>query len=185
MTVFLFANHRDIGKVFGPFIAGKALRIANAIAIAHDTNVQELVRHELAHLFSWRWNLLAPPLLSEGLSVWLQEAWGGQPIDWAARRELANPNLKMRLLLNPRFFYSKPPQRQSCYVLAGSFTGFLIRRFGWQQYRKCYRLCNGRRFQAKFKACFGLSLEQAEWKWRNEILAMEVLVRRLGWNIRT
>jgi len=79
--------------------------------------------HELAHLFSTRWNETATPLLSEGLSVWLQEKHFGQPIDPAVRPLLADRRLKLRSLLDRGFFFSEP-QRAACYVVAGSFTGF-------------------------------------------------------------
>jgi hypothetical protein len=178
VVVFVFATHRDVARTFGPEYGGTALPFANAIVIAHDNITHELIRHELAHLFSARWSALAPPLLREGLSVWLQGTECGQPIDVAARPLLGNRNLNLASLLKPKFFFDEA-HRQSCYVLAGSFTGFLIRRYGWREYRKLFRLCNGVRFRAKFKKCFGVSLEKAEWQWRNEILVMEVLNRRL------
>lgn len=170
-VVFLFPSYQDIGKIFGSHYGGTALSFANAIVIADDTNIQESMRHEFAHLFSARWSLLAPPLLSEGLSVWLQETAWGQPIDTAARLLLGNQSLKLPLLLKPKFFFAEP-HRHICYVLAGSFTGFLIRRYGWQQYRKLFRLCDGSRFLTKFEKCFGATFEKAEWQWRNEILVM-------------
>jgi hypothetical protein len=64
--------------------------------------------------------------------------------------------------------------------LAGSFTGFLLRRHGWEAYRRLYRLCDGLRFRAKFEKCFGVTLEKAEWQWRNEMTVPEILKRRLG-----
>jgi hypothetical protein len=65
-------------------------------------------------------------------------------------------------------------------LLAGSFTGYLIRRFGWDRYRKLYRRCDGVRFRAKFQKYIGVSLEQAEWRWRNELIVMPILNNRLG-----
>ena len=183
-VVFLFASYKEIGKIFGAHYGGTALSSANAIVIANDSNIQESMRHEFAHLFSARWSLHAPPLLSEGLSVWLQETTWGHPIDTAARPLLGNRSFKLPLLLKPKFFFAEP-QRHTCYVLAGSFTGFLIRRYGWQQYRKLFRLCDGIRFRAKFEKCFGVTLEKAEWQWRNEITIMEVLNRRLRRNVRS
>jgi hypothetical protein len=182
VVVFLFASSKDIAKIFGPHYGGTALSFANAIVIANDTNIQESMRHEFVHLFSARWNALAPPLLSEGLSVWLQETAWGQPIDKVARPFLGNRSLKLPLLMKPGFFFAEP-QRQACYVLAGSFTGFLIRRYGWQPYRKLFRLGDGIRFRAKFEKCFGVALEKAEWQWRNEVIAMEVLNCRLRRNV--
>jgi hypothetical protein len=184
VVVFLFASYKEIGKIFGPHYGGAALSVANAIVIADDCNIQESMRHEFAHLFSPRWSELAPPLLSEGLSVWLQETAWGQPINTAVRSLLGDGSLKLSLLLKPKFFFAEP-QRHACYVLAGSFTGFLIRRYGWQQYRKLFRRCNGSRFRAKFEKCFGVTLEKADWRWRNEIMVMEVLNRRLRRNVRS
>jgi hypothetical protein len=182
VVVYLFARHKDIREIFGPQYGGAALLQANAIIIADDNNIQESMRHEFAHLFSGRWNWFAPPLLSEGLSVWMQETWHGLPVDTAARPLLRNRSLKLPLLLKPRFFFAES-YRHSCYVLAGSFSGFLIRRYGWQKYRKLFRMCDGTRFRKKFEKCYGVTLEKAECQWRNEIVVLEILSRRLGKNI--
>jgi hypothetical protein len=178
-AVFLFASHQEFGGIFGPGYGGTALLLANAIVIADDTNIQEMLRHEFAHLFSGRWNRQAPPLLSEGLSVWLQETSGRQPIERVARPLLGNRGLKLPLLLDPTFFFAEH-QRHACYLLAGSFTGFLMRRYGWKQYRKLYRQCDGVQFGANFEKCLGVTLEKAEWQWRNELIVLEIMNRRLG-----
>ncbi len=177
-TVYLFANHRDIATIFGAHFGGAALIFANSIAIADSRDILESIRHEFAHLFSARWNRSAPPLLEEGLSIWLQETTWGQPIDRAVLPMLGNRSLKLPLLLKSKFFFAEL-HLHSCYVLAGSFTGFIIRRHGWDLYRKFFRICDGRRSRAKFKKCFGVTLEKAEWQWRNEITVTEVLNRRL------
>jgi hypothetical protein len=179
VTIFLLASHRDVGKIFGPRYGAAALCFANAIVIAEDGVVQEMMRHEFAHLFSGRWSLAAPPLLSEGLSVWLQEGEQSRRIDAAARPLLDDRGPRLPRLVKPWFFFSEP-HRQACYVLAGSFTGFLIRRYGWQPYRRLFRLCDGLRFRAKFERCFGVTLEKAEWQWRNQVVVTEILNRRLG-----
>ena len=100
----------------------------------------------------------------------------GQDIDAVARQMMRNQTPKMQQLLKERFFYSAA-HRHYCYVLAGSFTGFLIRRFGWKPYRKLYRLCDGFNFRGKFKSCFGVSLEDAERTWREQLLAGDVVHR--------
>jgi hypothetical protein len=182
VAVFLFASHKDIGKIFGPRYGAIAFSFANAIVVADDNSVQESIRHELAHLFSARWGSLPPALLSEGLAVWLQETYRGQPIERAARPLLGNRHLTIPKLLNPKFFFDEQ-HIHSCYVLAGGFTSFLIRRYGWHKYCQLYRRCNGIRFRAKFERCFGVSLEKAEWQWRNEIMIMQVLNARLRQSI--
>jgi hypothetical protein len=190
-VVFLFASCRDIGAIFGPPYGGAALSLANAIVIGNDNNIQRSMRHEFVHLFSAHWSRYAPPLLSEGLSVWLEESvwlpeesmWR-QAIDEEARALLRNRSPKIPLLVEREFFFAEP-HRHACYVLAGSFTGFLLRRYGWQQYRQLFCLCNGIGFPAKFETCFGVSLEKAEWQWRNEIMITEILKTRLRKGIRS
>jgi hypothetical protein len=183
VVVFLFACWTDLEGVYGTPCGGFALVEANAIVLAVNTNLRESMRHELAHLFSGQWNKDAPPLLSEGLSMWLQETEWGQPIDTAARRVLGDSNLPLVKLLDRKFFFSEP-HRLSCYLLSGSFTGYLIRRYGWQPYRKLFFASNGLRFRAKFERCFGVSLENAERNWRREQILLGVVNRRLRRSIR-
>src|SRR5215471_10498734 len=105
---------------------------ANAIVIANENRVEEAMRHELAHLFAFRRSASTPPLLSEGLAVWLQETDFGQPIHFAALPLLLLGTLPLPKLLRAKFFFDET-HRQSCYILAGSFTGFLIHRYGWDR----------------------------------------------------
>ncbi len=171
LVVYLFATGKGISNVFGPLYGATALPLANAIVIPNDRNLQEITLHELVHVFSGRWNAFAPPILSEGLSVWLQETRGGEPIDTAALPLLlGKPDFTLPMLLNRRFFFGDP-QRHACYILAGSFTGFLLRRHGLKHYRRLFRRCDGTRFCAKFEKCFGVKLEMAEQQWRDEVLA--------------
>jgi hypothetical protein len=179
VTVYLFAHGQDIAAIYGSGYAGWAIFRANAIVLANYYHFPELLRHELAHLFAFRWSALAPPLLSEGIAVWLQGSYWGKSIDEEALTLLRQGSPKLSKLLRSRFF-SAEARRYSCYILAGSFTGFLIRRYGWDRHRQLYRSCNGNHFAAKFEKCFGISLEKAEWHWRNEVLVMPILKRRLG-----
>jgi hypothetical protein len=57
-------------------MGGTVLMHANAVLLAADCPLREGLRHELAHLFAFRWNLHAPPLVQEGLAVWLH-CWNG------------------------------------------------------------------------------------------------------------
>jgi hypothetical protein len=166
VVVFLFDSHVTISKVFGPHHGGTALTLANAIVIPDDCDIERGMRHEFAHLFSSRWSERAPPLLSEGLSVWLERDEDGRSIDAVARPLMHGQSPNLSLFLNPRYFFSEP-HRQSCYALAGSFCGFLIRRYGWERFEKLYNLCNGYRFEAKFSQCYQMSLEEAEKQWRS------------------
>lgn len=179
VTVYLFSHWRDISAIYGPGYGGFAMSLANAIVLANDNRVPESMRHELAHLFAFRWSVLAPLLLSEGLAFWLQGSVGGQSIDGEALTLLRQGSPRLSKFLCSKFFLAET-RRHSCYVLAGSFTGFLACSYGWDCYRKLYRRCNGIRFRAKLQKCFGISLEKVEWQWRNELIVMPILNRRVG-----
>jgi hypothetical protein len=154
----------------------------NAIVIAptHALTPEELIRHELVHLFTGRWGLQVPALSSEGLAVWLQGTEAGSSIDDAARPHFRHRGLRLPAMLKESY-YRNPCREHACYLLAGSFTGFLIRRFGWQRYRRFYlsQAAWGGFYRWVFRRHFGLTLEKAEWQWRNELLVPGAIRRRM------
>ncbi len=107
-ALYLFHSSADVGRVFGCDYGGYALQDAKVVFVAADTHIREVVRHELAHLFAFRWNLLAPPLLSEGLPVWLQGTDHSKPIDAMAWNWIGEPGMDLRSLLNPKNFFASP-----------------------------------------------------------------------------
>ena len=130
---------------------------ANVIVVSCDM-FEELARHELGHLFAGRWSRWAPPLLSEGLATWLQKSIAGVPIDTHARSHCRCSGhwLLLPLLKQGRFYSDK--ERIVNYILAGSFTGFLIRRFGWEKYQHFYRhTSKWAWFEKRFEKFFGIS----------------------------
>src|SRR5207302_9005159 len=120
----------------------------------------------------------ARPLFNEGIAVWLQRTYGGIPIDAKALRLIGKPGPSLLPLLSPKFFFADA-NAYSCYVLAGSFTGFLIRRYGVEAYRKFFRKTDALNFQGYFRKVFGVTFTKAEWRWRSELQTMAVLKRRL------
>jgi hypothetical protein len=175
VAVFLFATTADAAKVMGRPFYGLAFGMAHVVFLAADDPLlPETTRHELVHVFAARWKPRTVALLQEGLAMWLQETSVGRPIDVAALEFLNNRELTLSRLLQDRFFLAEP-QRHSCYVLAGSFTGFLIRRHGWAAYRKLYRGAT-LSFRRQFRKHLGMTLEQAEQQWR-EGLRLRAAVR--------
>jgi hypothetical protein len=177
--VFLLSDIQSVSKLYGRQVGGFAMPQSGVLFLADCWCFPEGLRHELGHLFAARWNIAAPPLFNEGLAVWLQKTHYGQSFAAAARPLLAQRGLKLRLMLKPRFFFAEP-QRSACYTLAGSFTDFLIRHYGWDRYRYFFRHSNDLLFHRRFQRCFGVSLDKAEWQWRSELTLMEILNRRLG-----
>jgi hypothetical protein len=91
----------------------------------------------------------------------------GQVVDEVAVGLLRQGH-RLRPLLDHQFFFA---EANTCYVLAGSFTGFLIRTFGLDAYRRFYRgQVQIRRFDERFSKHFGLTLEEVEEQWRKELL---------------
>jgi hypothetical protein len=182
VSVFLLRDTEQVTEIHGRRYAGFAVLTANAIVIAptHALTPDELIRHELVHLFAGHWGLHAPALNSEGLAVWLQGTEAGASIDDAARPHFRDHSLRLPAMLKTSFFRD-PNREHTCYLLAGSFTGFLIRRFGWRTYRRFYRavVAWGGYYRWVFRRHFGLTLEQAEWQWRNELLVPDIIRRRM------
>ncbi len=115
-------------------MGGTALLPANAVVLAADCPLREGLRHELAHLFAFRWNTCAPPLVQEGVAVWLQGTTPGQTDITKDTDSVLRFDTDPSPMLDPRHFFA-PNQVHVSYALAGGFTGFLIRRFGWDHYR--------------------------------------------------
>jgi len=171
--IFLFARPDDVGQAFGSRSTACAFN-RRSIALPYDDRLLEVLRHELVHLFAWRWNANAPPILREGLSVWLQRTEGGEPIDMAAWHWQTQTEIKIDRLLSPEFFFD-PKNCYACYMIAGSFTGYLIERFGWDSYRNLYSVCDGTGFRRKFEKCLGTSFDVVAQQWRQKISPLSQL----------
>jgi hypothetical protein len=181
--VFLCESPRDVSRWFGRSCAGLAFARADIIMVAADRNLPQTVRHEIVHLFADRWNHCPLPLLSEGLATWLQGEFRGSTMDIVSRGSLSRRSAPITELLSPEKFSWLGDQHEH-YALAGSFTGFLLRHYGREPYRRffqrpCARLANVARFEAAFQKCFGESLVDAQHLWKVEALVLPVLKRRL------
>ncbi len=172
VKIYVFSQGGEVEAIFGKGYQAWAQSQPDVVTVTLDPlMLDEYLRHELAHLFAFRWNTQAPPLLSEGLPTWLQGTWEGYAIDLLACCLLVDGmDYPLRRLLGRRFFFHQV-NRSSCYTLAGSFTGFLLRRFGPERYKAFYRTQWGRwRFETRFARHFGARFAEAEQQWRQELL---------------
>jgi hypothetical protein len=169
--VYLFPTCWDVAEVFGEVYAGIALTTLHAVVVPIEAwALREGLPHELAHLFTDRWNRWAPPLLREGFSTWLQGTVAGRAIDEVAASLIRQRGRSLLRLLDDVYFF-RPENRWPCYVLSASFVGFLLRRFGWDVCRRFYcRVHGSRRFEARFLRHFGLAFEEAGRQWREALL---------------
>jgi hypothetical protein len=170
LFVYLFSTRKAVQDIVGENYGGCALAAYHAVVLSFEyPRLDELMKHEVSHLFSNRWNARPGPLLQEGLSTWLQGTERGYTIDSIAFRLLGHEKYRLCRMLGRKFFFAKE-NCWGCYMLAGSFTGFLLRRFGWETYKQFYYRAQGkRRFDTKFVKHFGLTLEEAEEQWRAEL----------------
>jgi hypothetical protein len=120
--------------------------------------------HEIVHIYAPNNNRF----LAEGLAVYLHTKLGGNPafpnfgedLQRSAVRSLSG--VKSLEALNsvrtPRPLSSVMDER-TAYVLAGSFVGFLIERYGLPPFRSLYET-------EKYEQVYGRSLDTLEREWR-------------------
>ncbi len=168
LVVFLFANPSELSRVFRWEYSAAALIHGDAILLSPSSRAPEMIRHELAHLFSAYWGSLDPPFKGDGLATHLEEHIDGRPVDFAALARLVGRRaMPLIALLRRSYFYY---DRNYSYSLAGSFTGFLIRRFGWDAYEQFFRRCRPRRYKEDLEKVFGITFASAERQWRLELM---------------
>jgi hypothetical protein len=178
LTVVLTSSHRDLTKDFGRPMAGTALMPPNAVVLAADSPLRKGLRHELVHLFAYRWSTCAPHLVQEGLAVWLQGTMPDDTDTAEVTDSVLSSDTDPLPMLDRTYFFA-PNRVRLSYALAGRFTGFLIRRFGWDHYRRFYRKADRWTFRSFFKRQFGMSFEAAWQRCHDESVAMASLNRRL------
>jgi tetratricopeptide (TPR) repeat protein len=174
LTLFVFPTMAEVNRLFQTVAGARALPHGDAILLAWDgwqaaKFPQEILRHELAHLFSCRLGVDAPAFKREGLATWLQGREEGKPIDFFALAEILSGNDRPLLwILRDAHFFTDSP---ASYFFAGSFTGFLMERFGWEAYRRFYAAADERNFEQTFERHFGMDLLAAERAWKQLLIA--------------
>jgi hypothetical protein len=168
VVVILFETAPEVAAVAGQPCGGFAICVANAILINQQQDVGQIVRHELVHLYAARWDTDAPPLLEEGLATWLGTSWGLADVDDQARWLLIKKDGPLKSLLDRSFFFNLK-NRDACYTLAASFTGFLIRRYGWDRFRKIYKGARRDGLSYMLRKHVGRKLPEVERLWREEL----------------
>jgi hypothetical protein len=163
VAVYLMPRFQDVTWVYGKPVGGLALIRENAVIVPLDENCGRTFRHELAHLFAARLGPSTPAFKMEGLCAWV-ECDGGWPIlDQVCLSCIDSGGLSQLLR---RQFFRDPKNWYAGYRLAGSFTSFLIERFGWEKYGAFYKGATRWNFAQVFEKSFGRTLQQVESQWR-------------------
>jgi hypothetical protein len=129
--------------------------------------------HEIVHVYAPNGNRF----LAEGLAVYLQEALAANPAFpnfGADLRHLAVRHLSGQESLKALNSVQTPRplgtimNEKTAYILAGSFVGFLLERFGLPMFRSLYDNVN---YNVNYDDVYGQSLQTLEQAWRTELQA--------------
>ena len=170
LRVYAFRSPADLSQACGAPVHGFADPRCRYIVVNLHDDWREILRHELAHIFGGRWNANAPRFLCEGLAVWAQRTLRGHPIDDCARRMMPRRDDPMEFLLGPEPSFGST-EHSLYYLLAGSFTAALVRRFGLRRFRELYRdrAITATTFAQRFERHFAVSLRSAVDRWRADL----------------
>lgn len=149
---------------------GRAYQSTTAIEVVYEGNLeraQRVMRHEFAHLITARWCDAAPALFKEGIAEATEYCDDALTLHRDALYYLyAYPNYPLVALLEDTRFYAHE-WRYATYAWAGSFTWYLLERFGLARFRRFYHRLAHQSVEAAFHAEFAMSFGQAELLWRN------------------
>jgi hypothetical protein len=177
--------------------SGWAFRETESIMVIYREDADTLYRtllHEWAHIITAYWNENAPTLFLEGVAVATE--YHAEPLKAHANALYFLhyfPVCSLLLLLDEARFYDQEWQRAH-YAWAGSFTLYLIERFGLACFREFYTHLQQEEEDHAFQQVFGMSLGQAEMLWREYLhtqlpesvraeTLQEVQEHRLRWAI--
>ncbi len=148
LTVFVFPTMVELGRLFEQEMSACALPKGDGLLLAWDSqqkpHLDESLRHELAHLFSAHLGSGSPKFKREGLANWVQGTQEDKSVDFYALVAILGGNDYPLLTLLPETKFHDV--QHWAYPLAGSFTGYLVQRFGWESYQHFYALANAKNF---------------------------------------
>ncbi|MDW8291134.1 MAG: hypothetical protein RMM06_10445 [Armatimonadota bacterium] len=154
--------------------------VINPVSVDSCYGWRELLRHELAHTATYRLLPLrrVPALLLEGLAVHWMRTECGFPIDAHALAILSEELCEPLFVLDDKTFYQRRNALRN-YILAGSFTGHLVRCMGWEQFRRFYARTSSRRWMQDVQRMCGRSVMELEREWRQSLACREDLTSYL------
>jgi tetratricopeptide (TPR) repeat protein len=109
------------------------------------------------------------PFNHEGLATCFMESVDGKAIDFHALVHVLADAYYPQFMRVPNQVFAHA-DKPNFYIAAGSFTGFLIRTFGWETYAQFFRQANENNYETHFEKAFGMGMLVAERRWRFELL---------------
>ncbi len=125
--LFFVGSREDIAALTGRPAGGHTEPAANAILLGHSEEANPPLRHELAHLYSWRtWGEPYAPWVSEGVAVFAAGGCAGEDLHVWAAALLRDSSLMSLNELESSFDHANAAQ----HLAAGSFVQFLMDGYG-------------------------------------------------------
>jgi hypothetical protein len=188
VTVLVVASAIEFEHVFQRQASGMAgwkgrVVVITAEAAGRPVQCARVMRHEATHLLSRPLGPQTPIFKIEGLARWKEQTGDGAPADLDALVLVLGAEYRPLDSLLDRAGWEGDTDYS--YAIAGSFTGFLVRRIGWPAFKEFYRRATASNFTDVFRDAFGVTLLHAERQWREELLGQRdafepALSRRLG-----
>jgi len=123
-------NGRIMEELFGEYAPGNGFAIGpNNVFAVYNEQIQCVGAHEDTHLISYAYCDPSCAFLSEGLAMYLDEEWWGEPnAEWVKRFLNDGSYRSVFALADDETFWNVPCEIS--YPIAGAFTAYLTERLG-------------------------------------------------------
>ncbi|MBI2900581.1 MAG: hypothetical protein HYY17_10375 [Planctomycetes bacterium] len=140
----------------------------NAFATGNEIHtIWATDRHEIVHVLAREWGD-PPPLLGEGLAVFLSGNWQGKPVERAAAEILsAGKWIALADLLDAREFRRRDDL--VTYAIAGAFVKWITETLGREKLKALYGAVKPGSGLREFERALGMTLQEADAKVRTGI----------------
>ncbi len=136
--------------------------------VISESQDRMVLRHELAHHFSYCLGSPFPLLKSEGLAVWLEYGRGPIPLERQGLDYLKAIGGLTAIL--DTITFCRPENRSTHYQIAGSFAEFLVDQFGKSGYLSFYEHSQENTFTEVLETLSSMRLAELETLWTKKRL---------------
>lgn len=157
---FLCDTPEIVGEIYGDHEACNGFaEEPDKIYAVYNGEIQCIGYHEDAHIISYGINRPPSVAVREGLAMMFDRVWWGIDNDVCTSIYIeSNEYVRVLKLVDDELFYKVPCEIS--YPIVGSFTKYLIERFGMDKYLEFYKRSEDTR--SAFKTVYGCSISEVE-----------------------
>lgn len=166
---FLVETAEEVGIIYGDNEPCNGFAEApNKVYAVYNQDVKCIGYHEDAHLISYLVGKPFSVFIKEGIAMYFDKTWHGMSNDEWVRKFLKNSQYEsIQKLFSNNYFYEL--DSSITYPIAGSFTKYLIEKFGKERYLDFYRKCQ-EEYEPLFIDIYHMNIAQLEKAWLDAIL---------------